>query len=186
MLSNARKIDSQNAPDYRERNAGIAKRYTDSLRGDGRFAAPNFNLPEIETYDAVSDEALDPPPLILPDSFLPSAAPQTMAALQEWEGRVEEIDGDTFVGILVDKTAGSGIEEERAELLLCDVQFADRSLLRVGAIFRWVIGYQTLQSGTRQRVSQIVFRRLPAWRKQDLGFAVESSRALLAALRDRD
>ena len=44
----------------------------------------------------------------------------------------------------------------------------DAAALRVGGIFRWVIGYERSRSGTKKRVSQIVFRDLPRITERDL------------------
>ena len=72
-----------------------------------------------------------------------------------------EINGDEFVAALVDLTANSSHEEEEAIIPLTEIADDDAAALRVGAIFRWVIGYERSRSGTKRRVSQIVFRDLP-------------------------
>lgn len=92
----------------------------------------------------------------------------TFIALQEWEGHVLEINGDEFVAALVDLTAGSSHEEEEAIIPLSEIADEDATALRVGAIFRWVIGYERSRSGTKKRVSQIVFRDLPRVTERDL------------------
>ena len=88
--------------------------------------------------------------------------------LQEWEGRVVEVKGDRFFANLLDITAGKHFEEEIAEFPLDDVSDIDRPLLRSGAVFRWLIGYARRSSGTKYRVSNIVFRRLPQWTSIDI------------------
>ncbi len=87
----------------------------------------------------------------------------TFYALQEWEGYVEEIGEDYVVASLVDTTAGESVSKEKAEVPLSEISEGDRDLVRVGAVFRWVIGYRKLESGQKERSSQIVFRRLPQW-----------------------
>ena len=89
-------------------------------------------------------------------------------ALQEWEGCVTEICGAEFVAALVDLTAGSSHEEEQAIIPLTEISDGDAATLRVGAIFRWVIGYERSRSGTRECVSRIVFRDLPRITDRDL------------------
>lgn len=102
-------------------------------------------------------------------SVLKLRSPQSfLHALQEWEGYVTSIGDQTFTARLIDKTAKSHIEEETAEFLLDDVSDSDRRLLREGSIFRWVIGYLKDAGGSKRRVSEIVFRRLPAWTRHDL------------------
>ena len=99
-----------------------------------------------------------------------SSLPQQPAfdALQEWEGHVLEVHGDEFVAALVDLTANSSHEEEEATIPLTEIADDDAAALRVGAIFRWVIGYERSRSGTKKRVSQIVFRDLPRVTERDL------------------
>lgn len=99
-------------------------------------------------------------------SSLVSAA--TFHALQEWEGHVLEINEDEFVAALVDLTAGSSDEGEEAIIPLTEIADDDAAALRVGGIFRWVIGYERSRSGTKKRVSQIVFRDLPRITERDL------------------
>ena len=81
-----------------------------------------------------------------------------MAVVQEWEGYVLEVVGDEFVARLVDITAGSSHEDEEAVIPLAEISDGDAAALRVGGIFRWVIGYECPPSGTKKWVSQIVFR----------------------------
>jgi hypothetical protein len=104
----------------------------------------------------------------------PSIAPPptiSLQPLQEWEGYVTEIGPETFTGRLVDVTARRKTEEEMADFPICDLSDDDRELLAPGAIFRWVIGYQRSKGGTKRRVSQITFRRLPGWTRKDLARA---------------
>ena len=85
----------------------------------------------------------------------------TFHALQEWEGYVVQIDVDAFVARLVDLTAGSSVEEEEAVIPLAEIADYDAERIRLGSIFRWVIGYEHSPT-RRKRVSQIVFRDRPA------------------------
>ena len=92
----------------------------------------------------------------------------TLHALQEWEGYVVAIDNTEFLARLVDLTAGSSHEEEEANIPLDEISDYDAARIQVGSIFRWVIGYERSATGTKRRVSQIVFRDLPAVTKSDL------------------
>ena len=89
-------------------------------------------------------------------------------ALQEWEGYVLEENGEAFTARLRDLTAGSSQESEEAVIPLAEISDDDQRRLRPGGIFRWVIGYERSGSGTKRRVSQIVFRDLPAMTGQDM------------------
>ncbi len=92
----------------------------------------------------------------------------TLHPLQEWEGYVLEIVDKHFVARLIDLTAGSAQEEEEATIPLAELSDEDAAKMRRGSIFRWVIGYERSAMGTKKRVSQIVFRDLPAISKADL------------------
>jgi hypothetical protein len=89
--------------------------------------------------------------------------------LQEWEGYVYAIEDDTFWARLIDVTArGQTEEEEEAEFPIADLSDSDREDLIIGAVVRWVIGYQRTPEGTKGRMSKIIFRRLPAHTPHDL------------------
>ena len=100
-----------------------------------------------------------------PPRRVPSA---TFHALQEWEGYVVDVGAADFVARLVDLTAGSSHEKEEAVIPLTEISDADAERMRNGSIFRWVIGYERSASGTKRRISQIVFRDLPRMTKTDL------------------
>lgn len=94
--------------------------------------------------------------------------PTTLHALQEWEGYVLDVGATDFTVRLIDLTAGSAYEEEEAAIPLAEISDDDAEKIRAGSIFRWVIGYERSASGTKKRVSQIVFRDLPAITRDDL------------------
>lgn len=106
----------------------------------------------------------------------------TLHALQEWEGYVMDVTERDFVARLVDLTAGSSHEEEEAVIPLDEVAERDAHKVCPGSIFRWVIGYERSATGTKKRVSHIVFRDLPAITRTDLrdgeAWAQETIRAL--------
>ncbi len=96
--------------------------------------------------------------------------------LQEWEGYVIKIGKDDFTVRLLDLTAGSSHEEEEAIIPLSEISEDSLKHLQLGSIFRWVIGYERSASGTKRRVSEVVFRKLPVVTKQDLAEAEERAR----------
>ena len=108
-------------------------------------------------------------------------------ALQEWEGEVLEKQGDHFIARLIDLTAGMtstpGAYEE-AEIPYSEIAGRDLQKLRAGSIFRWVIGYERSAAGTKKRVSQIVFRDLPAVTEQDISQGEEWARKILRGIQD--
>ena len=101
-----------------------------------------------------------------PELTRPPAA--TLHAFQEWEGHVVEVGTTSFMARLVDLTAGSTYEQEEADIPLADLSDEDSAKIQVGRVFRWVIGYERSATGTKKRVSQIVFRDLPTITKSDL------------------
>lgn len=84
---------------------------------------------------------------------------ESFAAVQEWEGVVTEIHPEVFLADLVDITAEAREANELAEISIEDIQEHDRRLFRIGAIFRWVVGYHRSAGGTKTRGSRIHFRR---------------------------
>jgi hypothetical protein len=106
---------------------------------------------------------------------VPRPTALSLEPLQEWEGYVSEIGEETFTARLLDITLDGKYEEEIADFPISDLSDADRELLKPGAVFRWVIGYQRSIGGTKRRVSQLTFRRLPAWTKKDLSDAARKA-----------
>lgn len=92
----------------------------------------------------------------------------TFYALQEWEGYVDAVKDDEIIAQLVDITAGSSNETLEANIPLAEISQHDADNLKVGSIFRWVIGYERSPEGSKKRVSQIVFRDLPRMTENDL------------------
>ena len=124
----------------------------------------------VETTDGLSTSNRDPVVIDFPDpAQISRTVPQTcFHLLQEWEGYVTEIGEDDFTVRLLDLTAGSSYEEEEAVIPLSEISEDDLKRMRLGSIFRWVIGYERSASGNKQRVSRIVFRELPVVTKQDI------------------
>ncbi len=92
----------------------------------------------------------------------------SLHAQQEWEGYVVEIIEFNFVANLIDLTAKAVVEKEEAVIPLEELSDCDQAMLEVGSIFRWVIGYENFPSGTKRRVSHIVFRDLSAISESEL------------------
>ena len=107
--------------------------------------------------------AIDPAP-----ASVSSALAASFHALQEWEGYVVDVRETEFVARLVDITASASHEGEEATFPRAELSDGDDAKLCDGSIFRWVIGYERSPAGTKKRVSQIVFRDLPALTRSDL------------------
>ena len=125
---------------------------------------------------------------LLADQFRPlprgTTRRSTLHPLQEWEGSVVEIGDEEFTGRLTDLTAGHSYETEEAVVPLEELSDHDRAKLRKGSIFRWVIGYERSPSGTKRRVSQIVFRDLPAMTESDFRSGAEWARGIARSFQE--
>lgn len=106
-----------------------------------------------------------------------------MHALQEWEGYVLEIGPTALEARLLDVTAGALAETEEATIPLEEISLHDREQMRVGSVFRWVIGYERSTGGVQKRVSQIVFRDLPVVADSDVSEGRDWARKVMAKLR---
>lgn len=94
-------------------------------------------------------------------------AQQRSLVLQQWEGTVVEIKGDSFGARMRNLTDPKG-PEEWATLLLGEISEEDRCSVQPGAVFYWSVGYLIEPYGQRRTASTIYFRRLPAWSSADL------------------
>lgn len=104
-------------------------------------------------------------PVVRPE--VPECFPDLSPSLfpkQEWAGRVTAIDNGTFDAHLRDLTGGG---REVATIDLEEVTPEDRGRIRVGSLFHWVMGYETI-GGTRTNVSRIVFLNSPRVTERDL------------------
>lgn len=101
---------------------------------------------------------------------MPNIDPATRApsGLPEPRTRCASTGGYEFEAWLLDLTAGDEGDRDVAAIPLEEVGAEDRSLMREGAIFRWVIGYERSVGGARRRVSQIVFLDPPHLTERDI------------------
>jgi hypothetical protein len=119
-------------------------------------------------------------------SDLKPSASSKCEVLAEWNGCVAAVDdaGHSFTATLIG-VSGEGVkgEEEEATIPVADVSEWDNDLLRPGNFFRLCVIYEILPSGQPRRYTQVVFRRLPAYRQHDLDRAMERGRELAVRLR---
>lgn len=120
-------------------------------------------------------------PLRFPVRAEPSPPTETLYPIQEWEGYVTEIRRRVFEARLLDLTAGESLPHETALIPLTQVSERDAAGMRPGSVFRWVIGRRRDTTGTRQRVSVIVFRDLPVMTRAKLRDAEEWADKMLRA-----
>ena len=109
-----------------------------------------------------------------------------IAVLGEWNGCVSDIDqSSAYFNASLKGVLGEGIEgeEEDASIPVSDVSQWDMELLKPGNFFRLSVIYEIQPSGQPRRYTQVVFRRLPAYRQRDLEIAGERARQRSRALR---
>jgi hypothetical protein len=89
---------------------------------------------------------------------------ESFIEIKKWEGKIISIDMDKEIfWAEVRDTAEPEVEEE-TYFSFDEVNENDRKLISEGAIIYWSIGYKRTASGTREKVSILLFRRLPAWK----------------------
>lgn len=174
----------------------VARPVTEAL-GAPVVSRPHYFDEEADTSTEITLEA-DAPRSIDGVRILDAIAPLQMSrfyelslssrldVLQSWEGAVTEIDEErgTFTARLMDLDNPAAAVSE-AEFDLSDVSANDCDALRIGGIFRWMIGYRRHNFGQRERVSAIVFRRLPVWNEADVEEAVIEGERLAGSIRPR-
>ena len=138
---------------------------------------PATNVADHGQHDADIASIIDFPRLRA--SRFPAAS---LHPLQEWEGYVVEIGDTDFTARLFDLTAKEGGEQEEAIIPFSEISDQDTERLREGSIFRWVIGYERTTTGTKRRVSQIVFRDLPVVTGSDVRHGEAWARGIRRAL----
>jgi hypothetical protein len=99
---------------------------------------------------------------------VPASAPPDarQRLVQTFLGEVIEVTANEFVAILKDQTDPRR-PDERVEVSIDEVDEEDQSLLAPGAVFYWLI-LDEVRRGTRLTVTDLRFRRLPIWSKNEL------------------
>lgn len=105
--------------------------------------------------------------------------------LAEWSGYVTSIDNDYSFSAVLKGVTGKGVKDEveEATIAINDVNESDKELLKVGNFFRLCVMHEVGLSGQPKRYTQVIFRRLPAFRQQDIDEANERGRALARRIR---
>lgn len=102
----------------------------------------------------------------------------------EWQGVVTEIEDEDFIAQMRG-TFGAGVAGNLEEALIPinDVNPGDIDLLKPGAFFRLCISYEIAPAGSRRRYTEVIFRRLPAYRREELEAARSKAADLVRDLR---
>lgn len=108
----------------------------------------------------------------------------TSVRVAEWEGHVTSVGHKSFEARLRG-IFGEGVDGqlEDATIPIAEINDFNKSLFAVGAIFRLCVSYDEYQSGQIRRYTDMVFRRLPAYRQKDLDDAMKRARERLSELR---
>ncbi len=104
---------------------------------------------------------------------------RTLTPTAEWEGYIESIGDEEFFVKMVNVLSKSPLPTDQATFSKDDISEQDQKLLKEGAIVRWIIGRERLPTGQVRKVSEIHFRRLPAYRKEDYRQALVKANSLL-------
>lgn len=122
---------------------------------------------------------------LLNNDYLPRVSPLARSEIvAEWHGQVTKVLPDSFLAELkgvVGQDVGGSLEE--AEIPTDEVRDDDTDLVRVGAFFRLCISYELATTGTRRRFTEVIFRRLPAYRREELDQAATEAADILRAIR---
>jgi hypothetical protein len=112
--------------------------------------------------------------------------PSPIEVLAEWNGCVTSVhNAGHYFSATLRGIVGRGVkgEEEDATIPISDVSESDKALLQPGNFFRLCVIYEVNPSGQPRRFTQVVFRRLPAYRQHDLDRAAERGREITRGLR---
>lgn len=96
-----------------------------------------------------------------------------------------DVSGTEFTARLTNLADGHSEDDPgdlEAVFALEEVSRADRASIQPGAIFYWNVGYYDDPSGQRHRVSDIRFRRIPAWYARELELAAREAELIRAEL----
>lgn len=92
---------------------------------------------------------------------------------QRWLGTIHEINEDCFNAKLEDLNVGG--TNEFAEFSFSEVSKEDVSLITLGGVFYWSVGYANYK-GQVKKESIIRFQRLPQWTTEDIDNVVDQVR----------
>jgi hypothetical protein len=121
-------------------------------------------------------------PLVRITSHADSAS-RRIQVLQQLEGVVLECGAEDFTAELRNLTEKK-TAPEFAEFSYAEVSQPDRPLLQRGAVFYWVVGYDTNPTGQITRISEIRFRRSPKWSSRKLRIAAERAAQRLRGMNE--
>jgi hypothetical protein len=113
----------------------------------------------------------------------PSFGRRKFSPVYQWEGVVEEVNGEGFRARLRPLEVGLADRVEYADFDYDDLaDESDFDLVAEGAVFYWTVGRSSNEAGTQTKTSLVRFRRLPATTERQIKAAATQAEALLADL----
>ena len=79
-------------------------------------------------------------------------------------------------------TAKESSAGEEADFPLNELSDRDLENIKLGSVFRWVIGYEKKASGTKKRYSEIVFREMPQWTNREIQSAEKKASEIVRSI----
>jgi hypothetical protein len=145
-------------------------------------SANRIGPPTLDQLRAPSTEGLKP--VARPRPWF---GKRKFAPVYQWEGVVEEVNGEGFRARLRPLEAGPA-DADRIEY--ADFDFddladeSDHDFIAEGAVFYWTVGRSNNEAGTQTKTSLVRFRRLPPTTENQIKAAAREAEALLADLRE--
>lgn len=137
-------------------------------------------LPKPDAYTTTGDPLIFADSEFAVDPSIRSLPRGLFKLLQAWEGVVVSVSEAEFVAKIRDRTNRDNPEEE-VTLPKEDISPSEKDQIVPGAVFYWSIGYKDAPGEPRRRVSQIRFRRLPAWSQTEISMANKYAETLRRA-----
>lgn len=109
----------------------------------------------VHTNKAAASSAYHAAPELRP---LKQGAARNLTVVKEWEGVVNDIGISHFIANLVE-TRGGHDEIDVAEIPISDIPREYRDNLKLGAIFRYLVGYSQNAAGTVTKQRLVYFRK---------------------------
>lgn len=95
---------------------------------------------------------------------------------QRWLGTIITLEKDSFTAKLEDLNSPDTYEV--AAFDLDDISLGDRSLVAIGKVFYWSVGYYVARDGQIKKESLIRFQRLPQWTETDIDEVTDKAKEL--------
>jgi hypothetical protein len=106
--------------------------------------------------------------------------------LKNWEGVVTAVERKSFFAMarLVDSELDRA--EDELEIDFDNVLSSERSLVQEGAVFYLTVGKRYPEGGRPEKVTKLIFRRMPRWSTGDIERAKATAEDLLQRLNPRN